>query len=64
MSTKTIGIALIVVGVIMIAVALLATTLGLSHQAGFGTNKIAVTVVGVIVGIVGGYLMSRKNKAA
>jgi hypothetical protein len=64
MSTKTIGIILIVVGVLMIAVALLAAPLGLSHRAAFGTNKIIVTVVGVIVGIVGGYLVSRKKKAA
>ena len=63
MSTKTIGIILIVVGVLMIAVALLATTLGLSHNTGFGTSKIALTAVGLIVGVVGGYLMGRKKAA-
>jgi uncharacterized protein YneF (UPF0154 family) len=63
MSTKTIGIALVVVGVLMIVVALLATTLGLSHSAGFGTSKIALSAVGLIVGIVGGYLVSRKKAA-
>jgi hypothetical protein len=61
MSTKTIGIALIVVGVLMIVVALLANTLGLSHSASFGTSKIALSAVGLIVAIVGGFLMGRKK---
>ena len=63
MSTKTIGIGLIVVGLIIIAVALLAGYIGLSHSTVIGPNKLILAAFGLIVGIVGGFLMRPKKTA-
>jgi hypothetical protein len=63
MSTKLIGIGLIVVGLLIIVVALLAGYIGLSHSTAIGTSKMLLAAVGLIVGIVGGVLMGRKKAA-
>ena len=63
MSTKLIGIGLIVVGLLIIVVALLAGYIGLSHSTTIGTSKMLLAAVGLIVGIVGGVLMGRKKAA-
>lgn len=60
MSLKTIGFVLIVVGVLVIAVALLAGYIGLSHSTAIGTSKMLMAAVGLIIAIVGGVLAARK----
>ena len=49
MSKRTIGIIAIVVGLVMVLVALLATTLGLSTHTVFGWKKILLLVAGLVV---------------
>ncbi len=55
---KTIGIVLLVVGIVLLLLSLAADMIG--GAPGFGTNQIAGTVIGVIVAIVGFVLYSRK----
>jgi hypothetical protein len=51
---KTIGIVLLVVGIIVLLVSLFADTLGLGGSSPvFGPYQIAGTIVGVIVALVG-----------
>ena len=58
---KTIGIALLVVGVIVLIVSLAADAIGLGGAVGaFGYKQIIGAVVGVIVAVVGFVLYSRK----
>jgi hypothetical protein len=65
MSNKTLGVILIVVG-ILIVIAVLAlgftgfTSLGVS--LGFGWKKILLALFGVIVTIIGAYIHNRGNK--
>jgi DMSO/TMAO reductase YedYZ heme-binding membrane subunit len=65
MSNKTLGVILIVVG-ILIVIAVLAlgftgfTSLGVS--LGFGWKKILLALFGVIVTIIGAYIHNRVNK--
>ena len=61
MSTKTSGIALIVIGLLVIAVALLAGYIGLSRSPVIGTNKLIGAAIGLIIGIVGVVLSVRKK---
>jgi magnesium-transporting ATPase (P-type) len=53
MSRKMIGIALIILGILMIALALSATTLGIGTNPGFGWKKILLSGVGLAVTLVG-----------
>ena len=63
MSKKTIGIGLIVVGVIVLIVSLAADSLGIGGAPGIGFKQIGGAVVGVIVAIVGGWMsMGDKNQ--
>jgi hypothetical protein len=57
---RTIGIALLVVGVIILAVALLADPIGIGEGNKFGSNQILASVVGAIVAIAGLVLMRRQ----
>ena len=58
---KTIGVALLVVGVIVLIVSLAADAIGLGGAIGaFGYKQIIGAVVGVIVAVVGFVLYSRK----
>jgi hypothetical protein len=53
-SKKAVGIALLVVGIIVLALSLLAEPLGIGGpSSGFGPYQIAGTVVGVVVALVG-----------
>jgi hypothetical protein len=63
MSTKMMGIGLIVVGIIIIAVALSAGYIGLAHTTTLSTNKLIMAAAGLVVGIVGGILVGRKPSA-
>ena len=57
---KTIGIALLVVGVVLIIGSLAADAIGIGGAAGFGYKQIIGAVVGVIAAVVGFVLYSRK----
>lgn len=57
---KTIGIALIAVGVVVLVVSLAADAIGLGGAPGFGYRQIIGTIVGIIVAVVGYVLYSRK----
>jgi hypothetical protein len=58
---KTIGIVLLVVGIVVLALSLLTDALGLGDSASvFGPYQIAGTIVGVIVALVGLVLTLRK----
>ena len=63
MSTKQIGLGLIIAGVLIIVVALLASHIGLSSSSAIGTKKIVMAAVGLIVAIVGAVLAARKKAA-
>ena len=60
MSKRTIGIILLVVGILIILGSLGAGYIGLSASTIIGTKKILGAVVGLIVDIVGIYLMVSK----
>jgi hypothetical protein len=53
MNNKQLGIALLVIGVIILLLSLLANSIGIGGAPGFGYKQIAGTVVGVIIAIVG-----------
>jgi hypothetical protein len=60
MNNKQLGIALLVIGVIILLLSLLANSIGIGGAPGFGYKQIAGTVVGAIIAIVGYVLFSRK----
>jgi hypothetical protein len=57
---KTIGIALLVVGVVLLIGSLAADAIGIGGVAGFGYKQIVGAVVGVIAAVVGYVLYSKK----
>jgi hypothetical protein len=57
---KTIGIALLVVGVVLLIGSLAADAIGIGGMAGFGYKQIVGAVVGVIAAVVGYVLYSKK----
>ena len=59
MNKKTIGIALLVVGVVLLIVSLTADMIGLGVP-GLGLKQIAGIVGGVVIAVVGYYLYSKK----
>ena len=59
-NNKTIGIVLLVVGVLLLIGSVAADAIGIGGAAGFGYKQIIGAVVGVIVAVVGFVLYSRK----
>ena len=57
---KSIGIALLVVGVVLLIGSLAADAVGIGGAIGFGYKQIIGAVAGVIVAVVGFVLYSRK----
>jgi hypothetical protein len=57
---KTIGIALIIIGVVLLIGSLTVNMIGIGGYAGFGRYQIAGIVVGVLAAVVGFVLYSRK----
>ena len=57
---KSIGIALLVVGVVLLIGSLAADAIGIGGVAGFGYKQIIGAIAGVIVAIVGFVLYSKK----
>jgi hypothetical protein len=60
MDKKKLGVALLVIGVILLLISLLADTIGIGEGGAFGYKQITGTVVGAITAIVGYILISRK----
>jgi uncharacterized membrane protein YccC len=64
MSTKTIGIALIAIGLLVLAVSLLADYIGLgSGPAGIGWKQLIGVGFGLVVAVVGVVLALRQKKS-
>ena len=57
MSKRTIGIGLIVIGVIVLIVSLAADSLGIGGAPGIGMKQLLGAGVGLVIAIVGGWLM-------
>jgi len=57
---KTIGIALLVVGVVLLIGSLAADMIGIGGAAGFGYKQIIGAVAGVVIAVVGFVLYSKK----
>ena len=57
---KSIGIALLVVGAVLLIGSLAADAIGIGGAAGFGYKQIIGAVIGVIAAVVGYVLYSRK----
>ena len=57
---KTVGIVLLVVGVILAILALIADRIGIGVVPGFGMKQIIATTVGVIMAVAGLVLTVRK----
>jgi len=53
MSKKTIGLVLVIVGVIILVVALLADTIGIGGSPGFGYKQWLMAGAGIILALVG-----------
>jgi hypothetical protein len=64
MSQKTIGVILIVVGVVLLVVSLAADQLGIGAGGGIGGKQLAGAAVGIIVAVAGGWLVWRKPSGA
>jgi hypothetical protein len=60
MNKKTLGIILLLVGIVLVILSLAADMIGIGGSAGFGYKQIAGTVVGVVVAVAGYLLISRK----
>ncbi|NIM96851.1 MAG: hypothetical protein GTO24_01825 [candidate division Zixibacteria bacterium] len=57
---RTIGIRLLVGGIVVLVVSLAADAIGLGHSPGFGYRHVIGTAVGAIAAIVGALLMYRR----
>ena len=57
---KTMGIALLAVGAIMLIVSLAADVIGIGGAVGFGYKQIVGSIAGVIVVVIGFVIYSRK----
>ena len=60
MNKKQLGVALLVIGVVILLLSLLADSIGIGGAVRFGYRQIAGAVVGVIIAIAGYFLYSRK----
>jgi cytochrome c biogenesis protein CcdA len=58
---KTIGIALLVIGVVLVIVSLTADAIGIGGTAIFGYKQIIGAIAGVVIAVVGFVLYSRKQ---
>jgi membrane associated rhomboid family serine protease len=63
MGGKTAGIALLVVGIVVLLLSLLADSIGIGANPIFGRNQIIGTIAGAIVTVVGLVLTLRKQSS-
>ena len=61
MPNRTIGIVLLILGILIIMVALFAGYIGLSASHAIGMRKLLLAGGGLVVGVVGIVLMARKT---
>ena len=61
MSNKTIGIVLIILGVVLMIVSLAADVIGIGNGTGIGWKQMLGAVVGVLVAVGGGWLALNKQ---
>ncbi len=59
MNKKTIGLILIIVGIIILLLSLLADTLGIGGTVTFGYKQTTGVIVGLVLAIIG-FLLNRK----
>jgi hypothetical protein len=59
-NNKTLGIVLLVVGIVVLLLSLAADMIGIGGAAGFGYKQIIGAIIGAIVAVVGFVLNSRK----
>ncbi len=57
---RTIGLALLIGGIIVLIISVAADAIGVGRDPGFGYDQTAGTAAGAIVAIVGAILMRRK----
>ena len=57
---RTIGLALLIGGIIVLIISVAAEAIGLGSDPGFGYQQMAGTAAGAIVAIVGAILMRRR----
>jgi uncharacterized membrane protein len=60
MSKRTLGVVLIILGLVVLVVSLAADPLGIGNGTGFGWKQILGSVVGALVAVVGAWL-ARSN---
>jgi len=60
MSKRTIGLVVIVIGVVIAVVALLLDVIGIGNKAGIGWMQLLGTAIGVVVALVGVWLAMSK----
>ena len=63
MSSKTLGLVLAIVGIIVTLISAFADGLGIGDQIRFGSQQIAGTVLGVLIFIVGVVIYYRQRQA-
>lgn len=61
MGYKTVGVVLLIVGLALVALSILADTLGVGGQEGFGWKQVAGVIVGGVSFIVGLAQVTRKG---
>ncbi len=61
MSTKMLGLILVVAGVFLLLLGLFADTLGIGSATGFGWKQIAAVAVGAVAALAGAWLAARKT---
>ena len=57
---RTIGLVLLILGIVFLIVSVAADAIGIGHDPGFGNQQTAGTAAGAIVAIVGAILMRRR----
>jgi uncharacterized membrane protein len=64
MSRRTLGFAVLAVGVIVVVVSALADQIGIGRGDAFGWNQIVGVIVGAVIAVVGVIVASRGEKPA
>ena len=62
MSQKTVSMILVIAGILLAGMSLLADTLGIGIEIGFGWKQLAGLIVGLAAVLVGLWMLLRKEK--